>query len=278
MLRLLNIELHKLRYTKSAKIITILYFILITLIAFLASREYTFFGSSFRFADQGVFNFPYIWHFNTYMATWAKFFLVLVIVSMISSEYSHRTLKQNLIDGLSKKEFIATKFLTLTFFALLSTLYIALLSLILGFSFTEHIELSNVFGDTIYLAAYFLKLLGFFSICMCACIWVKNSAFSLGVVFIWWVIENITYWILSYIFPEDSTLPQSIRQFFPLEAMETLISEPISRMEVVQSAANQFAGGINIDYAVHWYELAIVTVWIAIFVGLSYLILQRRDL
>ena len=56
MLRLLNIELHKLKYNKSAKIISLVYFILITFIALIASIEFNFGDFHFRIADQGIFN------------------------------------------------------------------------------------------------------------------------------------------------------------------------------------------------------------------------------
>src|SRR5690554_2516247 len=124
MMRLLNIELHKLRYNRSVKVISIVYFVLITFIAFIASVEFNFGDFHFRVADQGIFNFPFIWHFNTYIAAILKLFLAIVIVSMISNEYSYRTLKQNLIDGLNKKEFILSKFLTVLLFAAASTFFI----------------------------------------------------------------------------------------------------------------------------------------------------------
>ena len=116
MLRLLSIELHKLKYNKSAKVISIVYFILITFIALIASIEFKFGDFNFRIADQGIFNFPFIWHFNTWIASILKLFLAIVIVSMMANEYSNRTLKQNLIDGLSKKEFVISKFLTVVLF------------------------------------------------------------------------------------------------------------------------------------------------------------------
>lgn len=130
MLRLLNIEYHKLRYSKSSKVLIGTYFILITFIALIASIEFKFGGVQFRVADQGIFNFPYIWHFNSYIAATLKLFLAIVIVSMMSNEYSNRTIKQNLIDGLSKKEFILSKFLTVVSFALLSTIFLFIVSLI----------------------------------------------------------------------------------------------------------------------------------------------------
>ena len=114
MLRLLQIELQKLRYSKSAKILTIAYFVILLFIALIVSIEFNIGNVKVRVADQGIFNFPFIWHFNTYMASILKFFLAVVIVSMMANEYSNRTLKQNLIDGMSKKEFVSVSYTHLT--------------------------------------------------------------------------------------------------------------------------------------------------------------------
>jgi hypothetical protein len=46
---------------------------------------------------------------NTYVANMLKWFLAIIIVSSMVSEYQYGTLKQNLIDGLSKREFILSK-------------------------------------------------------------------------------------------------------------------------------------------------------------------------
>ncbi|HSP10997.1 MAG TPA: hypothetical protein VLO29_00600, partial [Salegentibacter sp.] len=81
MLRLLNIEFHKLRYSRSAKILVLTYFILLSFIALIASIEFNIGNLEFRVADQGIFNFPFIWHFNTYIAAFLKLFLAIVIVS-----------------------------------------------------------------------------------------------------------------------------------------------------------------------------------------------------
>src|SRR5690606_2414639 len=118
--------------------------------------------SSDLLADQGIFNFPFIWHFNSYIAANLKLFLAIVIVSMMSNEYTNRTLKQNLIDGLSKKEFVLSKFLTVVVFAFFSTLFLFIVSVILGYSFSDYTEISIVLSDMEYLLAYFIKLTGFF--------------------------------------------------------------------------------------------------------------------
>ena len=106
MKRLLSIELQKITKNRSSKVLTIIYFLLLSLITLIASIEFDLGPIHINVAEQGIFNFPFIWHFNTYFADFLKIFLAVVIVSMMANEYSYGTLKQNLIDGMSKKEFI----------------------------------------------------------------------------------------------------------------------------------------------------------------------------
>src|SRR5690606_19100501 len=279
MLRLLNIELHKLRYSRSAKVLIITYFVLITFIALIAAIEFNIGQVNFRLADQGIFNFPFIWHFNSYIAANLKLFLAIVIVSMMSNEYTNRTLKQNLIDGLSKKEFVLSKFLTVVVFAFFSTIFLLIVSLILGYSFSDYTEISIVFSDMEYLLAYFIKLTGFFAFCLFLGILVKRSAFALGFLFIWWVMESIIYGMLTWrIFRDTNYIADNIMQFFPLSAMSNLVVEPFSRLSFIQTAATQLGSEIDKDYGVHWYQLLIVIVWTILFIFLSYKLLKRRDL
>ena len=279
MKRLLSIELQKIWKNKASKILTISYFLLLTFIALIASIKIKIGGFELHIADQGIFNFPYIWHFNTYIAAILKFFLAVVIVSMMANEYSYGTLKQNLIDGMSKKEFIKSKFLTVLVFAGVSTVFIFLVSLILGLSFSSYTELGIIFSQMDYLFAYFIKLTGFFSFCLFIGILIKRSAFALGFLFVWNIIENIIIGIINFkIFP-DSDYDRNFTRFLPLESMSNLIVEPFTKLSVIKNIETTIGGTANLkDYDVHWYAILIVLCWTAIFISASYYLLKKRDL
>lgn len=279
MTRLLQIEFQKIWKNRASRILTIAYFVILSFIALIASIKFKIGTFELQIADQGIFNFPYIWHFNTYIAAILKFFLAIVIVSMMANEYSYGTLKQNLIDGLSKKEFIQSKFLTVVVFALGSTLFIFIMSLLLGLSFSSYNEIGIIFSDLDYLFAYFLKLTAFFSFCLFLGILVKRSAFALGFLFIWNIIEGIIIGLLRWEVFKDSDDYQKITQFLPLESMSNLIKEPFSRLSIIKNIEETIGGAANVkDYGVHWYSLLIVLIWIVIFVLMSYKILKKRDL
>ena len=168
MVRLLHIEWIKLWNNRSSRFLIISYFVLLTSIALIAAIKFDIGPIKFHLADQGIFNFPYIWHFNTFITAIFKLFLAIVIVSMMANEYSNKTIKQNLIDGLSKKEFIGSKFLTVITFAFVSTAFVFVVSMILGLIYSDFTEFSIIFRDLEFLLAFFIKLVGFFSFCLFA--------------------------------------------------------------------------------------------------------------
>jgi ABC-type transport system involved in multi-copper enzyme maturation permease subunit len=278
MKRLLAIELQKIWKNKASRVLTISYFVILSFIALIASIKFDIGNFKLHFAEMGIFNFPFIWHFNTYIAAILKFFLALVIVSMMANEYSYGTLKQNLIDGMSKKEFIYSKFLTVVLFAFISTVFVFVMSLILGYSFSSYTEFGIVFSEMEYLVAYFVKLVGFFSFCLFLGILVKRSAFAIGFLFVWNILEGIAKGILMFKIYPKSDKASTITQFFPLESMSNLIVEPFSKLSIIRNIKTTIGAEDIKDFNVHFSSILIVIFWSILFVFLSYKIIKKRDL
>lgn len=277
MKRLLSIELQKLWQNRASRVLIISYFGILSLIALIANIEFEIFGFHIRMADQGIFNFPFIWHFNSYVAIYFKGFLAIIIVSMMANEYSYGTLKQNLIDGLSKKEFIASKVVTIAFFAFASTAFVYIMTLILGLRFSSYTETAIIFRDQKYIVAYFINLMAFFSFCLFAGILVKRSAFALGFTIVWYLAEGLLYGLMRWkLFNQE--IADNVKQFFPLAAISNLLINPSERFKAVRSIQANMGVTSQVDYSLHWTNIAIVTVWSGLFIYASYYILKKRDL
>ena len=277
MKRLLSIELQKIWKNKASRVLTITYFVLLSFIALIASIKFDLGVFKLDLAEMGIFNFPFIWHFNTYIAVWFKLFLAIIIVSMMANEYSYGTLKQNLIDGMSKKEFILSKFLVVLLFSLASTLFIFIMSLILGFIFSSFTEIGIVFSDLEYLTAYFVNLVGFFSICLFFGILVKRSAFALGFLLILYFTEGIIHLLLNWLILDNDKVNEIIA-FLPLQSISNLLVEPFTRLSIIKNIGTQIGVENLKDYSVHFSTILIVLAWTAIFMFLSYKIIKKRDL
>jgi ABC-type transport system involved in multi-copper enzyme maturation permease subunit len=272
MLRLIDIELFKIKHSRSAKVMTILYFSLFLSAALLSTIKFSIGSIDFRLADQGIYNFPFTWHFMSFMVALLKIILAIVIVSMMSSEYTNRTIKQNLIDGLSKKEFILSKFYVVVIYSLVSTIVLFVVVLTLGLIFSDYTEVQIIFRDLEYLLAYFVKLVGFFSLCMFLGLFVKRSAFALGFLLLLFITELIIGASLN------ETFFSFISDYTPLNAMSGLIEEPFSRFDAVKTAAKTLEADIISDYRVKLSSIITVLAWTAVFVFGSYKLLKKRDL
>ncbi|PNW28873.1 ABC transporter permease [Formosa algae] len=274
MLRLLNLELQKLLLNRASKVLIFISFILPFTVLILSSIKINFFGLfTLELGELGIFNFPIIWHITTFFASQFKFFFAIVVVSMIGNEYSNKTIKQNLIDGLSKKEFILSKFYTIVFFSLIATLLIGVATLCIGLYYSSYTELSIIFRETNFLLAYFVKLVGFFSLCLCLAMLVKRSAFALGALFVLYIVEWIIFGVMAW--QTGTETAEKIQGFFPLKSMYNLIKQPFQRVMITKFPDKT---EMMYDYAVHSSDIIIVLVWTAIFVFLSHKLLMKRDL
>lgn len=276
-MRLLQIELHKMRYSRASKVLLIIYFSLFFSVAIFSSIRFKIGPVDFQLADQGIFNFPLIWHFNTYFAAILKIFLAVVIVSMMSIEYSNSTLKQNLIDGLSKKEFILSKFYSILLFSAASTLLVFLVSLVLGLIFSVYNEPGIIFSRMEYLIGYFVKLMAFFSFCLFLAILVKRSAFALGALFVWWIAEGIIRGIISFQV-RSKTFNDWITPLLPLESMSNLVKQPFTKLGAVKTTLDTVDPSMKFDSNLYWPQILIALTWTGVFISLSYWLLRKRDL
>ena len=277
MKRLFLIEFDKLRTNRSSRILIGAYFILLTSIALIAAIKFDIGPIKYHLAEQGIFNFPYVWHFNAFIGAWFKIFLAVVIVSMTANEYNNKTIKQNLIDGLSKREFLHSKWIMIFAFAGISTLFIFVVSLILGLMYSNYTELGIIFSDFEYLLAYFLKLVAFFGFCLFLGTVIKRSAFALGFLGVWQMFEGICYGLLKWKSPSWIDVDQVFR-LFPLNAMSNLVPEPFTRLSAVRNLAEQVGEVMQTNSAVRFWDIVIVVLWSYIFYLLTYRLLKRRDL
>ncbi len=274
MIRLLQLELQKLILNKTSKILIFISFILPLCVIVLSAIKINFFGFfTLELGELGIFNFPIVWHITTYFSALFKFFFAIVVVSMIGNEYSNKTLKQNLIDGLSKREFILSKFYTIVFFSLISTVIIFILSLVLGLVYSSYKEMSIVVREIEFLPAYFLKLLGFFSFCLFLGVLAKRSAFALAFLFVDFILEWIVFGLI--VWKSNIEMATKIQNFFPLTAMSNLIKQPFQRVAMSKFPEKN---DLSYDYAVHFDSSIIVILWTAIFILSAYYLIKKRDL
>jgi len=266
MLRLLKLEYLKNLSYKPFKVFLIIYFSMLALLLFIGVVKINFLGFDIALKDQGIYNFPGLWNFTTWIVGLLKLFLGFIIVLSVHQEFANRMFKQNIIDGLSKKEFLTSKLLTIGVFATISTLIVFVVSLLLGISYSKEVSASLIFQEIYFIPAYFLKLVTFFCLLLFLTILFRNAVFVFLTFFVLWIIEGI---IGAIEFTSMRSVTYST--YFPLETISSIVPNPVRRTEM----ANALGQG-SIAESV-WTPAIVCILYTLLYVLWSYRILQKKD-
>lgn len=280
MTKLLKLEYYKNLNYRPFKVFTILYFAILIALLFVGLVDFDLFGGTINLKEQGIYNFPEIWNFTTYIVGLLKIFLGLIIVFSISQEFSNRMFKQNTIDGLSRKEFITSKLLTISVFTIVSTVLVFAITMFLGYQYSNTTESAKVFEEIFFIGNYFVKLFTFFCFLMFLSVLLRKSIFVFLALFVFWVGEGILSAV--EVFTKVRGLQGEQRNqvlqndFFvthllPLESMSSLIPNPMMRLNMAKMM------GMKYEFHYPTESLIACLFWCAIFIFGSYWILRRRD-
>ncbi len=207
-----------------------------------------------------VLHFPDIWQNTTYVYTFLKIFLAIIIVISISNEFSYKTVRQNIIDGMSRLDFLKSKLATILLLSLGSSLLVFITCLLTGIIYTSDNEASDMFIGVEFVGAYFIDLFGFLVFAFLMTVLLKRSALTIFILLIYRLIEAILI----------ANLPESVEfigEYFPLQAMSNMIEVPFPKYAFQEIK----------DYVVMpfvWVSLA----WIGLFVYAIYAKLKKSDL
>ncbi len=215
-----------------------------------------------------IYDFPDIWQNTTYLATFVKVLLAFIVIISVNNDVTYNTLRQNIIDGISKMEYILSKLLFIVVLAALSTLVIFVLGFINGSIYSHVWGAAYIFDEMEFLAVYFYEVVVYCSFAFLLALLIKKAGFVIVALFLYTLMfEPIAAAILTNapVF-RDGIAPQ-IAQFFPIKALNNLIAVPFGRYIFMEIEDN-----VSVK------ALAIVTGWFAICLGSIAYILHKRDL
>lgn len=216
-----------------------------------------------HFVSTGIplFDFVDIWQNLAWLATIFKWIPAFVIIISVTLEYSQKTIKQNIIDGLSKKEFLASKVALVGVISIGSALLLLLLGLFLGLLYSPVKGMSYIVQNIEFVAAYGLEVFVFLCMALFAAFAIQRSGVTIILFLLYTAcIEPITTAILHFHYKWEVW-------YFPVEAINLIIRVPFQK----------YALSYVYDQVI-LQDVLVALGWAGIFIGLSYWILKRRDL
>jgi len=269
MLRLLQIEWLKLSRNKSFRVFFVLYMIGLPLL-FPIGLQMDF---PREFSIKKIYAFPDVWAFLGYLGSWLTFFCFgLLSVTLIAQEYQFKTLRQQVINGLSRKEFLLSKLLLCAFVSLLATLYYVLVGFGYGYTYTDFLFFSKVTEQMWLIPAYWLQCFGYMVVGLLLGFWLRRAGIA---IFIYLIYTLVVESILRHVIHLNLWTHKSVN-FYPMNAFEDLVPIPVRQIGMTLEDRLQRDG---ISLLLHPHEAAVLSViWILTFIGIFYWLLKQRDL
>lgn len=258
-----------------------IYFGLVVGFTLICSQTVPILGISIKLMDQGFLDFPQIWNFLAYFTGLLKIFLGLIVIFTISNEFTTKMFKQNIIDGLSRKEFLISKVLTISILSFISTILVVIMGFLLGFSFSKSTEIELIFKESYFIVGYFLKLFTFLTFLLFITVLIKRVVFVFLTFFIWWVIEVILT-IIEYqsrVIEKFDANGRNITEkvdlitdYLPLNTMSKLVEEPFQRINFIES----LTGG-KYTFEIPYTTAFSAVVYSLLFLFGTYTVMKKRD-
>lgn len=135
MLHLLKIEWLKIKNYRAFWVFAILYLVSIFLINYIAWTTQQRTAEAVPGSEQlfgNPYAFPKVWQTVGWMSSWLLYFPGMIIIMLMVNEFNFKTHRQNIIDGLSRQQFIGVKIVLAVIMAVLITLINFITAIVFG--------------------------------------------------------------------------------------------------------------------------------------------------
>ncbi len=215
------------------------------------------------------YTFPKIWDALAYAGNWMSFFFLGFLgVLLVTNEFSYKTLRQNLITGMSRQAYFSGKILFMLISSLFVAIYYAIVAVGIGLYYTDYIQFDRIFAHANLIPQYFLMSFAYMNFAFMLGILLQRMGLALFLYFIYTlVIEMVLrYFFHAKIFGNDS----ESRNYYPLNAFEDLAPFPIPNFGPIGGKLNVFLTTTE--------AVALSFFYTIIFLYISYKTFIKRDL
>lgn len=268
MLRLLSIEFFKLRNTKYFWVLSGLFLLLLFSVPGAAYKIVGLIndGTEKVFGNETLsipfFDFIDLWQNLTFILKFFTLFLGFIVVISISNEFSYGMIKQNVIDGLSRKEFLWSKISLVIVLSLVVTLVTLGIGLFMGFMYSPVTDIGSILEHIEFIPAYFLHLIAFQLFCLVVALLIKRSGITIAFLFFYvLVIEPLIVMFMS------RYGLGALAEFMPVNAINNIIRFPFYKYGFQETLTT-----------VSMVDLGILIGYIGLLVFISHRLMTKRDL
>ena len=267
-------RLVKLEYTKFKKnsvigLLALMYMVSLPTIIFLG-KEIDELPEPFP--DNSIFfKFPMMWEFLGFIGNWLSLFMLgLIAVFLVVTEVGFKTFRQNIITGLTRKEFYMAKIFSIICISAMAAIYYMIIGLAIGIIHTDGWTISEAFDNSGAIPRYFLLTLGYMSLGLLFGFVVRRSGIAVLTYLIYLIIiEHILKWALHFRYFKNETI-----NYYPGNAFEDLMPLPFFRFADLIPKK-----GLNFEFLLPYPQATLISIiYIVVFLYLGWLSFNKKDI
>jgi ABC-type transport system involved in multi-copper enzyme maturation permease subunit len=276
MIKLLKIEFKKILTYKIFWILTGLYFIFLSVGLLMAEFMINNMVDNMNrhlpipIPHVTIYFFPWLWQNMTFFATirYVLIFPAIVIIILITNEFTFKTIRQNVINGMSKAEVLISKLLIILLISLVMAVLLAIGTLVLGISHTAELTFNMVIEKSTFIIGFFITVLTFQVFALFFGFLLRNTGLSIALFILYvFIVEPILYHFLK----SPIVFENNISPYLPMNSVLSITEYP--SIPVLKNLM-----GLNLQDSISLVSCCIPLGYAALMVGIVYWVLVRRDL
>jgi ABC-type transport system involved in multi-copper enzyme maturation permease subunit len=217
MLKLLNIEILKLKRSRSFLIMALLFVVSVFGVNYSLTKSIIV-GRG-MIADEGLsskITFSTVWEYVSFATSFLIIIPCFMMIMHTCSEYTWRTHRQNVIDGLSRSQYITGKMLLIILLSLFSTVLLIITTLFVGMA----VDVTFTFTGFKYVCYFLIQAIIYTSFSFLFALLFKRTGLAIGTFFVYsFAIENF----LEYYINKINIGIEKMGLFLPLAASDYLL-------------------------------------------------------
>lgn len=173
-----------------------------------------------------LFDFDRTWQTSSYIGGCLLLLPSLLLMVLLTNEFSYRTHRQNIIDGISRSDFFHVKVILAFIMALVSAVLVAVNGLVFGIASGSSFSLTHF--DAV--GFFFLKAFSYFMIAILLSVLIRKTGFAIGLFFVYLWFENFLSLLLEglsyYLKKQKGFDIGNMGDYLPMNASDAMVKFP----------------------------------------------------
>lgn len=188
-----------------------------------ASSNVTLNGQS---AGAEIYYFPGIWLKLTYIASYFNLLLGILLIILITDEYAFRTFRQQVIDGVFRRDLVLGKLTVVMLLGVVATLFLSGMGLGFGLANTPAVSAEKLWSGSNHLIYYLIQAIGYMSLAVFFGFLIRKNGLAIICFLVYAkVLEPLVHFQLD----------DQIDKYFPMKVLGSLT--PMPGQEIFDSLA-----------------------------------------